>query len=225
MDASDTGILWSGETSREFAPYFSRREASLLEHLLVFPFVKQGVLEAVLLVTDTPYFDGYVEHLRIILAAVGEPATDAMQARRLARANTMRQSIAFKPSEIDVVTERTTARAHDGLGIVVVQLADVVSQVATSNDYLDAFRVWQDVLRAVAALFASSATVVDADEHRALLLLHGRTDDDLELIVHHVAATLAALMPEVSAAPVLRYDSRRYPEDGSDLGALVHALL
>ncbi len=178
-----------------------------------------------LLVTDTPYFDGYIEHLRIILAAVGEPATDAMQSQRLVRARTMRQSIVFKPSEIDVVTERIAARADDGLGLLVVQLADVVSQVATANDFIDPFRVWQDVLRATAALFATSATVCDGDDHRALLLLHGRTDDDLELIVQHVAASLAGLMPEISAAPVLRYDSRRYPEDGSDLGALVHALL
>lgn len=223
--ASETGILWSGETVRDFAPYFSRREGSLLENLLVFPFVADGTVEAVLLVTDTPYFDGHVEHLRIILAAVGEPATEAMRSQRLARARTMRQSIVFKPSEVDVVTERIAARAEAGLGILVVQLADVVSQVATANDFIDSFRVWQDVLRATAALFASSATVCDADGHRALLLLHGRTDDDLELIVQHVAATLAALMPEMSDAPVLRYDSRRYPEDGSDLAALVHAIL
>mgnify|MGYP006288258999 FL=1 len=191
----------------------------------MFPFVKDDALEAVLLVTDTPYFDGYVEHLRIILAAVGEPATDVMQSRRLAKARTIRQTIVFKPSEIDVVVDRIAARAELGLGVIVVQLADVVSQVATSNEFIDPFRVWQDVLRVTAALFATSATVCDADDHRALLLLHGRADDDVELIVQHVAATLAGLMPEMTAAPVLRYDSRRYPEDGSDLGALVHALL
>lgn len=225
LDQGDAGVVWIGETSREFAPYFSRREASMLEHLLVFPFVDGDGIQGVLVITETPYFDGYVEHLRIVLAAVGEPAARTMNVQRARRARVMRQSIVFKPAEIGVVTERTAAGAANNVRVVLLQLADVVSQIATSNAHLDAFRVWQDVLRTLAALFASSASVCDADDHRALLLVHGPGDEDLELMIQHVAASIADVLPEVSAIPTLRYQTARYPEDGSDPEALVTSLL
>lgn len=219
------GLVWSGSPAREFAPYFSRREGAMLDNLLLFPFVNGEGLEAMLVVTDTPYFDGHTEHLRIILAAVGEPTARTIRDRRLAIAQTMRQSIVFKPAEIGVISERIAARAANGLAIGVVQLADLVSQIATSNDFLDPFRVWQDVLRATAALFATTATVCDAGDHRALLLMHGRIDEDTDLVMQHVSASLASILPEITAIPVLRYTLRRHPDDGSDLEAIINTVL
>ena len=225
IDQSETGLVWIGDNSRDFAPYFSRREATMLDNLLVFPFVFDGDLQSVLIITDTPYFDDHTEYLRIILAAVGEPAARVIQEKRLAFSRLMRQSIVFKRSEIGIVAERVAEKASNGITAVLLQLADIVSQVATANEYLDPYRVWQDVLRITTALFASTASVCDADEHRALLLLHGAVGDDRELVIHHVAATIADFLPELSTIPVLRFSSARYPDDGNDIGALIDALL
>ncbi len=222
---SETGLVWTGANSRDFAPYFSRREATMLDNLLVFPFVFDGELQSVLIITDTPYFEKHTEYLRIILAAVGEPAARVVHERRLVFSQIMRQSIVFKRSEIGIVAERVAEKASTGITAVLLQLADVVSQVATANEYLDSYRVWQDVLRITTALFASTASVCDADGHRALLFLHGATGDDRELLIHHVAATIADLLPELSAVPVLRFSAVRYPDDGNDIGSLVDALL
>jgi hypothetical protein len=57
------------------------------------------------------------------------------------------------------------------------------------------------------------------------VLLHGALEDDLELIVHQIGVTIAELMPEVSDVPVLRFDSRTYPADGSDLVELARTLM
>ena len=222
---SRTGAVWSGESVSVFAPYFSRREASMLEDLLVFPIESERGIEAVLLVTETPYFGNHTEYLRIILAAVGEPAARSIRENRLLYTATLARSIVFKPTEIPVIAERIASRAADRTILIAIQLSDLVSQVATSNLYLDPFRVWQDVLRAVAGLFASTASVCDANEQRALLLVHGDLADDLELIVGHVSASLASLFTEIEAAPVLRYDTRRYPADGEDVVALAQSLL
>ena len=197
----------------------------MLENLMVFPFVYEGSVEAVLIITDTPYFDSHVEHLRIVLAAVGEPAAHAMHAHRTRRARIMGQSIVFKPAEINVVTERVASRAPEGVRVVLIQLADIVSQIATKDDHLDPFRVWQDVLRTISALFASTASVCDAEEHRVLLLIHGPSDEDIALIVHHVAASIADFLPEITAIPTLRYQMASYPQNGDDLDSMVTSLL
>lgn len=219
------GALWSGDAVGAFAPYFSRREASMLENLLVFPIAHEEGIQAVILITETPYFESHAEYLRIILAAVAEPAARSIRNDRFAYTTTLSRSIVFKPGEIGVVAGRIASRAGGRVMILVIQLSDLVSQVATFNDYLDPFRVWQDVLRAVAGLFASTASVCDADDQRALALVHGEVGEDVELIVQHISASLATFLPEIEAAPVLRYEVRHYPEDGSDLAALVHGLL
>ncbi len=225
LGKNEAGVVWAGDACNEFAPYFSRREASMLEHLLFFPFTATEGLLAVLVVTDSPYFEGRAEYLRIILAAIAEPAARAIHDRRHVYAQTMRQAIVFKSTDIDSLCERLAANAPGGVRVLLLELADVVSQIAASNDLLDPFRVRQDVLRRIASLFASTGSVCDADGHRALLLLHGTAEEDPELLVQHVAADLAHLMPELSGVPVLRFASGHYPDESTDLHALTDALL
>lgn len=197
----------------------------MLEHVLFFPFSSADGLHAMVVVTDSSYFEGRTEYLRIILAAIAEPVAKAMHDARHVYAQTMRQAIVFKATDIAPLSERVAANAPGGVRVVLLELADVISQVAASNDLLDPFRVQQDVVRRIASLFASTGSVCDAEGHRALLLLHGTTEEDTELLVQHVAADLAYLMPELSGVPVLRFAASRYPDESTDLHGLIDALL
>jgi len=220
-----SGIIWEKEEVRSFTPYFSRREASQLERILLFPFVSAGGVQALLLLLETPYFDQHSEFLRLILAAVGEPAAQVVQKQRLRYSDVIRHAVVFKANELPLVTERLTERAPRGVHLVLMRLADVVSQVATANEHLDPYRVWQDILRIVASLFASTGIVCDLDQNQLLICLHGTLEDDLELIVYHIGATIAELLPEVTDVPVLRFESKEYPADGADLLQLARSLL
>jgi hypothetical protein len=220
-----SGIIWKDDEVRSFAPYFSRREASRLDKILLFPFVSAGTVQALLILLETPYLDQQSEFLRLILAAVGEPAALAIQKQRYRYLEVIRHAVVFKGSEWPLVAERLTERAPRGIHLLLLRLADVVSQVATANEHLDPYRVWQDVLRIVASLFASTGTVCDFDQNQLLICLHGAIEDDLELIVYHIGATIADLLPEVIDVPVLRFDSREYPSDGADLLQLAHSLM
>lgn len=219
------GVIWEDDEVRAFAPYFSRREASQLEKLLLFPFVSDAGVQAVLVLLQTPYLERHGEFLRLILAAVGEPAAQVVQRQRLRYSDIMRHAVVFKAAELQILTGRLAERAPRGIHLVRLDLADVVSQVATANEYLDPHRVWQDILRIVASLFASTGSVCDLGRRRLLICLHAALEDNLDLIVHHVGATIAELLPELSDAPVLRFDSRAYPDDGADLLQLARSLM
>ncbi|MEE8440320.1 MAG: hypothetical protein V3S41_01265 [Spirochaetia bacterium] len=220
-----SGIIWENDEVRSFAPYFSRREASQLERILLFPFVSTGGVQALLLLLETPYFNEQSEFLRLILAAVGEPAARVVQKQRLRYSDVIRRAVVFRAAELPLVIERLTERAPHGVHLVLLRLADIVSQVATANEHLDPYRVWQDLLRIVASLFASTGIVCDLDQNRLLICLHGALEDDLELIVYHIGATIAELLPEVTDVPVLRFQSKEYPADGADLLQLAHSLV
>jgi hypothetical protein len=182
-------------------------------------------VQAVLLVTSTPFLEEHKEFLRLILAAVGEPAAQEVQRERLRYSDVIRHSVVFRIDELPIVVERMVERVSGGVQLLTLSLADVVAQIATSNSHLDAYRVWQDLLRIVASLFAKTGTIVDLDRNQLLLCLHGTAENDLELIVHHIGVTITELLPEVTDVPVLRFDSRAYPEDGSDLLQLARSLI
>lgn len=225
VSESETGLVWMGEPAKVFGPYFSRREATMLDRLLIFPFLADERTQAVLMVTESSFFEEYSEHLSVILAAVADPAARTIVTQRAARETIMRQSIVFKPAEIAAVGDRIAQRASGQIRLIRLDLTDVVSQIASTNEYLDAYRVWQDVLRILAALFATSASVCDAGGHRALLLLHSPHEHDTDLIIHHASASLRHYLPELVASPVLRYEQAIYPDDGEDLPELISRIL
>lgn len=220
-----SGVIWEETDASNLRPYFSRREASQLERVLLFAFVTDDEAQAVLMISETPYFEHQTEFLRLILAAVGEPAARVIQKQRLRYSDIIRHAVVFKIDELPVVTEKLADRAPRGVSLITLQFSDVVSQVAAANSHIDTYRVWQDILRIVAALFASSATVCDLDRNQLMICLHGSIEDDLTLIVHHIGVTIAELLPEVVDVPVLRFQSREYPNDGPDLLQLARALM
>lgn len=223
-ERAPSGVVWQGDSLKEFAPYFSQREASMLKRLLLFPLAVGESVHALLVIAESPYLEDHEEYLRIILAAVGEPAALRLEAQRLNYAETMRRAVVFRADELAILAERIQLRAPSHVTLVSLQLADVVSQVVGANEYLEPFYVWQDVLRLLASLFASTGSVCDIDGHRVLVFVHGPTDEDLELTVHQVSATIARFLPEVSDIPVLRFAAKRFPDEGDDLTELARGM-
>jgi hypothetical protein len=220
-----SGVMWNGDDVQHLKPYFSRREASQLERVLLFALVVDGKAQAVLLISDTAYFEHHTDFLRLILAAIGEPAARVVQTQRLRYSDIIRHSVVFKIDELPVVMEKLRERAPRAVGLVHLQLTDIVAQIVTANRHIDPYRVWQDLVRIVASLFASTATVCDLDRSQMLICLHGALEDDLDLIVYHIAVTISRLLPEVAGVPVLRFNSREYPSDGGDLLQLARSLM
>ena len=219
------GVLWSGESLSQLAPYFSHREASMIDRLLIVPLSDPNGPQALLVVTESPLLSENPQVLRIILAAVAETAASTMATQRMARVAVMRHSMAFKRDELDVVTGRVAERGPDRVAGMILDLSEVVTHVRTANSHVDTFRVWQDILRTVAALYATSAIVTDAGSNRALVLIHGEVGADAELAVHHIAATLADYFPEIGGVITPRYHYQSYPEDAESVGRLATGLL
>jgi hypothetical protein len=222
--ASESGVVWRGNEMDAFSPYFSRREASMLSQILVFPLSDSDGVQGVLLITECPYFAAHEEFLRIILAAVAEPAASRIAEQRVKYSRIMRHTVVFRPDEIPVIAERIRDRSPRGVTLLLVDLSRQVAAVSSANRYLDPFRTWQDVLRVVASLFSTTGSVCDAEGHRALIFVHGSTEEDLDLTVSHVGASLRAILPEVGEGAAPEHAARRYPDDGDDILELIDTL-
>ncbi len=220
-----TGVLWEGDALTQLAPYFSHREASMLERLLIVPLGDTQTTQALLVISEAPMLRDNPEVLRIVLAAVSESAARAIREQRVERVQVMRHAVVFKQDEIGTVSTRIEERSPDKVLGIRIDLSDIVAHVTTANAHLDSFRIWQDVLRTIAALFASTAVVTDAGANRVIILVHEHVEDDVQLLVHHVAATLWEYFPELDGVTTPRYLSVRFPDDVSSVSELAGDLL
>ncbi len=219
------GVVLAGEEVRALAPYFSRREAAMLESVALFPIANDTTVGAVLIIVESPYLAQHQDFLRVILAAVGTPAASLVKKYRLDRADLMHRSIVFHSKELGTLAERIAERAQDTVVVLVLELSDVAAQIADTNAYLDTFRVWEDILNVVATMLSGTGTVCDLESHRLVAFLHGAQSPDLPLLVHQIAATLVQLFPELPAQPEIRFKSALHPDDGADLHEIAARLL
>ena len=223
-ESSESGVLWRGDEMESLSPYFSRREASMLSQILVFPLADSDGVQAVLLITECPYFDQHEDYLRIILAAVAEPAAARIAAQRVRYSRIMRHTVVFRPDEIPVIADRIRDRSPRGITLLSIDLSRHVATISAANAYLDPFRVWQDLLRVVASLFSTTGSVCDAGQHRALIFIHGSTEEDLDLMVTQIGASLSDILPELDPMPAPAHVARHYPDDGDDILGLIRSL-
>lgn len=154
---------------------------------------------------------------------MGEPAAVRLKEDRLAYSSVMRHAVVFRRDEVASVANRLQHKSPR-CTVIVIQLADTVSQIVTGSDSIEPFRAWQDTLALLASIFAPTGSICDAGDHRALLFLHGCGTEDLDLIIHQTGATLARFLPEIADVPVLRYEARRFPSGEESLADLAQSL-
>lgn len=224
-EQAPAGVALTGDQVKALAPYFSRREASLLETVVLFPIADDATVGAVLLIAESPYLGVHTDFLQVILAAVGTPAAALVKRYRLDRDDLIHRSIIFHRDELSTVAARLAERAESPITVVALELADSVAQIAATNEYLDTFRVWDDMLNVVATMLAGTGTVCDLEHHRLVAFLHADHELDLPLLVHQIAAALKRLFPELPAQPEIRFESLSYPADGPRLPEFAAQLL
>ena len=123
-----------------------------------------------------------------------------------------------------MIADRIRDRSPRGITLLSIDLSRHVATISAANAYLDPFRVWQDLLRVVASLFSTTGSVCDAGQHRALIFVHGSTEEDLDLMVTQIGASLSDILPELDPMPAPAHVARHYPDDGDDILGLIRSL-
>lgn len=192
--------------------YFSTREFATMESLLIVPFVHERRLLGMLLDTRS----GADEALRDSLRAWAPEA-----ARLLYRS---RQQRIEAPPPLGVpgreelreraqVAAREAAARGNRLALVRLSLQPLVGAVGERNPFADPFRVQEDVLRLLSAVFRPLGDAVPLGSAKALLLLSVPAEPDLPLLTAHLRAALRTLVPQLAAdAPLELEETMRVCE-------------
>jgi len=193
-------IVASGpDTLKQFQQFFSFREFSTLENLLLIPFIHENKFMGMLLIAEMESdfsqcdLSGF-ETLAVRAAGLFYQARE----RRLEAA---KRGIPVKPESLrESVRAAVQACLASGAPPIMIGIntADIIEKVKKRNPYIDPFHLREDIARVVLSLFQSLGPVFQIDQERILILVNLTPERDPELLLYHLKATMSRLLPELA---------------------------
>jgi hypothetical protein len=202
------------DTLNRFQQFFSFREFSTLENLLLVPFIHENKFMGILLIAEMEGdfnqsdLSGF-ETLAVRAAGLFYQARE----RRLEAA---KRGIPEKPESLrESVRDAVQSCLAAGAPPIImgVNTADIIEKVTNRNPYIDPFRLREDIARVILSLFQSVGPVFQIDRERILILVTRTPERDPELLLYHLKATLTRLLPELADQEEIDLEERvRIPE-------------
>jgi len=195
-------LLSDSETLQMFQPYFSFREFSTLSYLVLIPFVRENRYMGLLLIADT---DMPLEADKLkIFEYLAVHAAGVIYNARERHLEGARRGTPEKPESVrDRIRDFLRPYLEEGISPVMIRIDTdrLIESVKQQNPYVDIFRLGQDISRVVLSLFHSLGPVLNIEQNRILILVAGKesaSEADPRLLLYHLKATLARLLPELS---------------------------
>lgn len=221
-------LLFNGQETRELQSYFSVREFTALDRVVLCSFFYEAKLLAVLVVTETPFFTLEPTILQVMYSAFEEGVSTLLYRSRDERISRIQLPLLFAHDQLLSMAQESLSVEQTPDSAILFLEFDAEPAVACITDLAretDRYRVRQDVLRILNTLLAGLGQVFTLSRHRLLLM---RTEIeanshllDVELLVHQINERLRQYFAELEgsdAAVTCRLVA--YPKDTADLEAL-----
>jgi hypothetical protein len=218
--AAGETLLYSGRGElQDLRAFFSVREFAALQSLLLLPFIHDHRMVGLLLAVPPA---GCLAERR--LDGLGALTGRGGRALYRARERYLEAVRRAQPEKADSLREGVLAAADScrarGRKLLLVQLClrKVVGEVLQRDPPLDAFRLQEDITRIILSLFQPLGAVFRTGPQTLLVVVSGMEVPDVELLLHHVRASLKTLLPELAAhEPIdLQAQTRVLSGDGQE---------
>ena len=198
-------LLSEPEELQPFQQFFSFREFSTLSNLLLLPFIAESRFMGLLLSANPGQAD-----LEVFETLAGRGAQYLYAARERHLEGVKRITPQHPESLRESVQAALQPYLEQGLSPLMIRIntAGLVESVQKRNPYIDSFRLNQDISRVVLSLFQSLGTVFQVDRELMLIVIANSAQGDCELLIYHLKATLARLLPELAGEEQLDLDEQ-----------------
>jgi hypothetical protein len=202
------------DTLSRFQQFFSFREFSTLENLLLVPFIHENKFMGILLIAE---MEGDLNQSDLSgFETLAVRAARLFYQARERHLEAAKRGIPEKPESIresvrDAVQPCMAAGAPPIM--IGVNTTDIIEKVKKRNPYVDAFRLSEDIARVILSLFQSLGPVFQIDRERILILVTRTPERDPELLLYHLKGTLTRLLLELTDQEAIDLEERvRIPE-------------
>lgn len=209
-------VFWLSDpdTLIRFQQFFSFREFSTLENLLLVPFIHENKFMGILLIAE---MEG--DFRKSDLSGFETLAVRAARLFYHARERCLEAAKRGIPEKPESLRESVRNAVQSCLAagtppiMIGVNTANIIEKVKKQNPYIDPFRLREDIARVILSLFQSLGPVFQIDRERILILVTRTAERDPDLLLYHLKATLTRLLLESADQEEIDLDERvRIPE-------------
>ncbi len=214
LAAGKVFLLSDPDVLRRFQQFFSLREFSTLEHLLLVPFIHENKFMGILLIAE---LEGELNQSDLSGFEILAVRTAGLfyQAREK-HLEAAKRGIPEKPESLrESVRDALQSCMAAGAGplMIGINTANIIEAVKVRNPYIDLFRLREDLARVILSLFQSLGPVFQIDRQRILILVTRTPERDADLLLYHLKKTLTRLLLELSDQEQIDLEERvRIPE-------------
>jgi hypothetical protein len=231
--ANGQPLLLAGAPSLSpFQQYFSAREFSSVNRLVLVPFIAEDKLIAVLLLTDIDSPFANDEELSTCLARAAEAGSPRVHEARAAHIASAGLSGA-RP-EIRAVKDEpgqflsSLGTSSTAVFLLSLSLEDYAKSVLSAHEHLDPFRLHEDLLYFLGSFLSDVGRIISVRQARFTIALPEFDPLGLDLFSHQLSMFLQGLFSsygtrEDRVLPRI-VKTCSWPADGADLRSLVDSL-
>ena len=214
LAAGKVFLLTDPDTLKRFQRFFSFREFSTLEYLLLVPFIHENKFMGILVIAE---MEGVVSQSDLPgFETLAARAAGLFYQARERHLETAKRGIPEKPESLrECVRDAVRSCMAAGAPPIMIGLntVDVIEKVKSRNPHIDPFRLREDIARVIHSLFQSLGPVFQIDRERILILVTHSPERDLELLLYHLKGTLKRLFRELAEQEEIDLEERiRIPE-------------
>lgn len=211
--------------------YFSNREFSVLETVVLAPFCYDDRLLAILCIADTPFFRLDRAILSVVFSAFEKPVSELLYRCRDQRIARIQLPLLFSMDQLvpmanEAVSELPGKEPH--LLFFVFDPASAVEAIGRFTQDTDTYRIRQDFLRILNTLLAGLGRVFITPDNRMILMFAESVDEtnhlDVELLIHQITNRMREVFGREAMSDQIQYRIAHFPEDTTDLEALAGTL-
>ncbi len=210
------------------SPYFSSRELSLIERVLIYPFCYNGTLQAVLLVAASAMLDADPVDIEPALNELSALSGPLLHDSRQSKIGRLPNPEPNRNSDIASMAEQAIRKAREnntGVLFLLIDIASIIKPITEKTPDADQFRVKQDIVTVLTSMVQNTGSIAWAGKNQVVLATGGKIPLDSELLLHQIAFALKHLFPETGNTESFVKSIQRYPEDGNTVQEILEKLL
>jgi hypothetical protein len=225
-------VLVEASVLSSFQQYFSAREFASVGKLILVPFIAEGTLLAVFLLTeiDSPFAtDDELSSCLSQAAQAGAPRVHEARAAQISSSG----PAGARPDPVTLRDEPAAFLASLGTGkatvlLLSLSLEDFARSVLLAHEHLDPFRLHEDLGYFLGSFLADVGKALSVRQGRFTVALHDFDPAALDLFAHQLSLFLRGLFGgnggREDRPPPRILKTCSWPADGSDLRSLVDSL-
>jgi len=201
--------------------FFSFREFSVTDYILLAPLFSEKQLVAILFITEGDILSKSKEEKQFLFRSLSDKAGPLLFSKR--------ESILSKMEgfshgdDTDEIAIDSFIKKHNSSSFILLtlQLNGLIDIILDKEKNSIPFRIKQDIMRLLKTLVSNKGEVINSDNNSVILLLNGSRIEEAELFVHQIGLSISYFYKITGNHFKPEYSVKKFPEDGNSAAELL----